>query len=374
MKRLQLSLVAVVAVAGLAVVANATGKAPSGTKVKHLHAPILALALDGIRVAYFRGCCFVNRRGVSNPLDKVMVWNVGTGRTADVSGRQTHRLGIGGPDLYGFQVALNGSEVAWTTSQGSNSTSEDRLFVSSLVKPREHLVAKDERPGECEVPVAGCAGGWVGGLVSTGTRILFNRWTTDDANSTTNASLLSLSGKTPKDLADGSQTMRAVSADSSRVAVMRADGTVGLYTPAGQPTLTVSPPSAQAAAVNGRNLVVLEDDGTLAVYNSSTGSLRKTFHLQGNPKFLQALAVHGNVAVYSRAVRFRTDAVSEGAIHAINLSTGKDRVVGRLGGAITVASMDSAGLVYASNGYGAFKFGDGTIVFEPFAKVAAAVS
>jgi hypothetical protein len=36
--------------------------------------------------------------------------------------------------------------------------------------------------------------------------------------------------------------------------------------------------------------------------------------------------------------------------------------------------IDSAGLVYASNGYGAFKFGDGTVVFEPFAKVAAAVS
>jgi len=36
--------------------------------------------------------------------------------------------------------------------------------------------------------------------------------------------------------------------------------------------------------------------------------------------------------------------------------------------------IDSAGLVYASNGYGAFKFGHGTVVFEPFAKVAAAVS
>jgi len=27
--------------------------------------------------------------------------------------------------------------------------------------------------------------------------------------------------------------------------------------------------------------------------------------------------------------------------------------------------IDSAGLVYASNGYGAFKFGHGTVVFEP---------
>jgi hypothetical protein len=36
--------------------------------------------------------------------------------------------------------------------------------------------------------------------------------------------------------------------------------------------------------------------------------------------------------------------------------------------------IDSTGLVYASNGYGAFEFGDGTVVFEPFAGVAAAGS
>ena len=120
--------------------------------------------------------------------------------------------------------------------------------------------------------------------------------------------------------------------------------------------------------------VILEDDGTLAVYDSGTGSLRKTFHLQGSPENLQALAVHGSIAVYSKPVRFKTGAVSEGAVHAINLATGKDRVVGRLGGAIPLASIDSAGLVYASNLYGASKFGNGTVVFLPLAKVAAAVS
>jgi hypothetical protein len=113
MRRLRLSLLAVVAVASLAVVANATGKAPSGTKVKHLHAAILALALNGSNVAYVRGCCFVERKKEINPLDKVMVWNVRTGKTVDVSGKQTHRLEVG--DSGGFQVAMNGSEVAWTT-------------------------------------------------------------------------------------------------------------------------------------------------------------------------------------------------------------------------------------------------------------------
>ena len=358
--------------ASLALVANATGTAPSGTKVKQLHAPILALTLQGSRVAYFRGCCFVTRTGVINPLDKVMVWNVRTGKTVDVSGKQTHRLEIG--DSGGFQVAMNGSEVAWTTLWGSNNTTEDKVFVSSLPKPKEHLVAQDDRPGDCGSPIPGCAGTWTGGLVSTGKRILFNQWTTDNANSMHNASLVALNGKTPKDVADGSATVLAVSADATDVAVLRADGTVGLYSPAGKPLLNVSPPSARAVAVSGRNLVILENDGTLAVYDSGTGSIRKSFHLQGNSKNLQALAVHGNVAVYSQPLRFKTDAVSEGAIHAINLRTGKDRVVGRLGGAITLASIDSAGLVYASNLYGAIKAGDGTVVFVPFARVAAAVS
>lgn len=368
--KLRISLVLAVG-ASLAVVANATGTAPSGTKVKRLHAPILGLALDGSRVAYFRGCCFMARKGVVNPLDKVMVWNVRTGRTIDVSGKQTHRLGVGGGS---FQVAMNGSEVAWTTLWGSNNTTEDKLFVSSLAKPKEYLVAKDDRPGDCGSPKPGCAGTWTRGLVSTGKRILFNQWTTDDANSMHNASLLSLSGKTPTDVADGSSTVEAVAADATRVAVLRADGTVGLYSPAGTSLLNVSPPSARAVAVSGRNLVILEDDGTLAVYDSGTGSLRKTFHLQGSPENLRALAVHGSIAVYSKPVRFKTGAVSEGAVHAINLATGKDRVVGRLGGAIPLASIDSAGLVYASNLYGASKFGNGTVVFLPLAKVAAAVS
>ena len=368
--KLRISLVLAVG-ASLALVANATGTAPSGTKVKQLHAPILALTLDGSRVAYFRGCCFVTHKGVINPLDKVMVWNTRTGRTVDVSGKQTHRLELGGGSL---QVAMNGSEVAWTTQRGSNSTTEDRLFVSSLAKPKEHLVAKDDRPGDCESPEPGCAGTWTGGLVSTRKRILFNQWTTDNASSMHNASLLALNGKTPEDVADGLRTVLAVSADATSVAVLHGDGTVGLYSPAGKSLLNVSPPSAHAVAVGGRNLVILENDGTLAVYHSGTGSLRKTFHLQGNRKNLQALAVHGNIAVYSKPLRVKTDAVSEAAIHAINLTTGKDRVVGRLGGEITLASIDSAGLVYASNLYGALKAGNGTVVFLPFAKVAAAVS
>jgi hypothetical protein len=370
--RLRVSLVLAVGLS-LALVASATGTGPSGTKVKHLRAPILGLTIDGSRVAYFRGCCQVTRKGHEvNPLDKVMVWNLRTGRSVDVSGRQTHRLGVG--EGGGFQVAMNGSEVAWTTFWGSNNTTEDKLFVSSLAKPKEHLVAKDDRSNVCAAPAPTCGGSWTGGLVCTGERIYFNQWTTNDAGTMANGSLLALDGKKPKGVADGNATVQAVSADPSRVAVLRGDGTVGLYTTAGKPALTVMPPSAREVAVNGRNLVVLEADGTLAVYGSATGSLKRTFQLPGDPTTLSALAVRGNVAVYSKPVQFKTDAVSKSAIHAINLVTGKDSVVGRLGGDISLSSIDSAGLVYASNGYGAFRAGNATLVFVPLKKVADAVS
>jgi hypothetical protein len=372
---LRISLLLAVGAAGLAVVANAAGTAPSRSKVKQLHAPILALALDGSKVAYFRGCCYVTRKKkVVNPQDKVVVWNVHNGKTVDVSGTETHQLGVGGSGLYGFQVAIDGSEVAWTATLGSNTYSEDRLYTSSLAKPSERLAAYDVRAGDCEVPVTGCPGGWTGGLVSTGKRILLNQWTTDDANSITEGGLFSLRGKTLTNVASGSQTVGALAASATRVAVLRTDGTIGLYTAAGTSVLSVSPPSPQAVALSGRNLVVLEADGTLAVYDSGTGLLRQTFHLQGKPKYMQALAVHGNVAVYSKATSLKTDAVSASSIHAINLTTGTDGVIGRLNGAIAFASIDSAGLVYASNGYGPAKAGNATVVFVPFAKVAAAVS
>jgi hypothetical protein len=72
------------------------------------------------------------------------------------------------------------------------------------------------------------------------------------------------------------------------------------------------------------------------------------------------LDVQGNLAVYSTG----------GALHALNLSIGKDRVVGKLAGGVGAARIDSAGLVYSSGRYQ----DKGTLVFLPSAQVAAALS
>ena len=189
-----------------------------------------------------------------------------------------------------------------------------------------------------------------------------------------NASLLALDGKTPKDVADGSATVLAVSADATHVAVLRASGTVGLYSPAGKSLLNVSPPSARAVAVGGRNLVILENDGTLAVYDSGTGSIRKTFHLQGNRKNLQALAVHGNDRGLLEAPALQ-DRCGQRGCHP------RDQPHDRQGPCRGPARRrDHPGEHrlrrprVRKQPLRRFQAGGGTVVFVPFAKVAAAVS
>jgi hypothetical protein len=381
MKPYRVFLVLTAATAALALVASAAGTTAAGsTRTKHFKAPIEALSLSGSRVAYDLGISYADRHGkVANRSNQVLVWNLHTGATMKVSGKHTASADGSSTGSGVLQLALAGTRVAWLVNQGGNTEGDDYLFSSSLASRKEKEVATEERLGDnCSGgPAAGnphCAGTWLGGLVSSGTQIFANRWTTDGSGAVTDGVLDSLGGTKMKAVAFGPDTVAATSADGSRVAVLRSDGTVGVFSTTGGAPLTVIPtPRGRAVALSGRNLVVLEFGGKLDVFDSHTGALRKTFTLNGNPKYLQALAVHGNVAVYSKPVRFKTGAVSVGAIHAINLSTGKDRVVGTLNGPIDLARIGSAGLVYSSNGYGAFKAGNGTLVFTPFARVAAAV-
>jgi hypothetical protein len=146
---------------------------------------------------------------------------------------------------------------------------------------------------------------------------------------------------------------------------------------------TAQPKGALEIAVSGRNLVVLQRDGNLALFDTRTGSLKRKFNLHakelskhkrppGNPRWLQALAVQGNVAVYSKPVRFtRSGDPRVSAIHALNLTSGKDRVVGQSPGEIPLARMNSVGLVYATQ---AADYAPNSVVFVPFARVAASVS
>ena len=346
---------------GLALVASAAGTtAAHGVKVRHLQVPVAALAIDGSRIAYDASAKLVTKLHATN---KVLVWNVRTGETVKVSGAKTAVSdGVGGDGV--FQLAIAGSRVAWLVNEGGNLESDDYLFTSSLTHPKERQVASALRSGDGCLgrQATGCAGPWLGGLVGSGNVIALNRWTTDSQGEMTSGGLYALEGTQTKSIATGANTVSAVSADGGREAVLRSDGSVAVYSKSGTVLATVNPPSAEAVALSGKNLVVLSKGRTLELYDAHTGSLQKTLssHGKGGP---QNLDVQGNVATYT----------SNSSVRAVNLSSGKDRVVGTLGNRIAFARIDSAGLAYAANGTRA-SFGKSTLVFVPLARVKAAVS
>jgi hypothetical protein len=339
---------------GLALAAGAAGTtAKHASKVRHVRGRFEALAMDGSRIAYDLA---------TDSGNKVLVWNVRTGKTTKVSGKQTRGADDSstGSGVYGLAIA--GTRVAWLVNVGGNIEGDDYLFASSATKPKERKVATETRSGDtCSggPPVSNpqCPGQWLLGLVGSGKVIALDRWTTDQSI-TTNATLLTLGTKL-KPIATGTPPLLPLTVDAGRIAVLRSLGDVSLYSPSGKLLQTVHPTTPQAAALGGRNLLVLTATRKLELFNAETGSLRKTFSVRGTTK-PRNLDVQGNVAIYTTG----------SAVHAINLSSGKDRVVAQHRGGPLFAAIDGAGLVHASNGYAP---GKGTIVFVPFARVAAAV-
>lgn len=343
------------ALSGLALAASATGTPSNHTpKVRRVQGRVEALAMDGNRIAYD-----VDPQSAPNQ-NKVLVWNVHTGRTTKVSGNQTRHADSTSTGSGVFQLAVAGSRVAWLVNLGGNTEGDDYLFTSSVTKPKERKIATsfrfgDNCPGRTQ---SNCAGKWLGGLVGSGKLMALNRWTTDATGSVIQGELDVLGGSGMKKVASGTSTVEATSADGGRVAVLRTDGTVGLYSSAGKLLRTVTPSSARAIALSGRNLVVLTKTRTLQLYNTETGNRRKTFSVPGTKP--GNLDVQGNIAIYTTG----------STVHALNLSSRKARIIGTLRGGIGLARIANAGLAYTSNRY--YPKG-ATLVFVPFARIAAAV-
>ena len=342
---------------GLALATNAAGTTRSTQHIRHVNAPIEALAVDGSRIAYDVG----STRGKAG--NKVLVWNLRTGKTTKVSGVHTSRADGTGTGAGVLQLAIAGSRVAWSINLGGNTEGDDFVFASSVAKPKERQVATVHRFGDsCSGGPSSanphCAGTWLGGLIGSGNLIALNRWTTDDQGVVREGALDVLNGNQMKQVATGADTVEAVSADGGRVAVLRSDGIVGVYSSAGNLLRTVTPSSANAVALSEHKLVVLTKSRTLELYNTQTGNRRKTLPVHGRAKTPVNLDVQGNIAIYTT-----------GSLHAVNLSSGKDRVIGNLRGGVGLARASSAGVVYST---GRFR-SKGTLVFLPFARVAAAV-
>jgi hypothetical protein len=345
-------------VSGLVLVTSASGTTATSTATfRQLQLPMGALAIDGDRVAYD-----LNSRDAKKPhTTKVLVWNVRTGRTVKVSGKKTAHADDTGTGAGAFQLAIAGSRVAWLINEGGNLESQDYLLTSSVSHPKERQIATAFRSGDGCLGRETCAGPWLGGLVGSGNVIALNRWTTDSQGNVTSAGLDVLNGTKLKAIATGTPTVRAVSSDEGREAVLHSDESVAVYSHSGDVLMTLPPASAQEAALGGNNLVVVTKTRQLQVYDVRSGSLKKTLSTQG--RGLHNLDVQGNIAIYTTGK----------SVRAANLSSGKTRAVGTLGNRIAFARISNAGLAYAANGTRK-AFGTSTLVFVRLARVKAAVS
>lgn len=324
------------------------GAATGGPKPLQRSTPrqIEAIAMDGARVAY-DVAGGVSDNGRTYNCNSVYAWNLVSGTVTRVSGKATCAADTTSTGTGVRELALAGSRVGWIVNTGGDSESDDYLYTASLPRPKEHRLALAVRSGPVDPVVVG---DWIGGLVGAGKFLGVNRWTTDAQGNVSVARLHAIQARL-RTIASGPQTMKAGSTDGKQIAVLRADGSVGLYSTAGRLLRVVMPASAREVAVRGDYLAVLTKADTLAVYNSHSGKLLHTWRVAKGATYLD---VSSGMAAYAawrfaNGWRLRT-------VHVLSLATGKDRIVvltkakGRIPPpAIAGVQLEPIGLVYATN-------------------------
>lgn len=359
MKRLSTLLAAVAGLLALALVVSAGAAKAPPQKLKRVGLPVVSLAIDGSRVIF------------SSDDNTVSVWDMHSGaitRLRRGAGRFTDNPSI-------RQVAIAGQRTAWITiaSVGNSQETTARLFTASLATRRAHKIASAFRVfGDDE----GWSGDWVSGLAGSGTALAVSRWTTTpnaNANGPTisNARLSLIEpGRRPlRVIASGTTSIVSAAVDAGRIAVLRPDNGVGIYSIRGALVREITPSSAKEVAFGGGRVVVLTETKTLEVYDAQSGALLHTWPVATKSPDMQAenLSAYGRIGVY-----LDTSDYVAARLHVVDLSSGKevvlpvsqhygrDAVVGRLG------------LVYAVN---RLYFGaqppkrTGTLVFLPTSRV-----
>jgi hypothetical protein len=339
MKRLSSWLIFTPALLLVLVISAAAGNTPA-KKVKQVGLPVVAVAMDGTRVIYSRDD------------NAVGVWNIQTGAITQLrhgAGRFTDNPSI-------RELAIAGQRTAWITlaSAGNSQETWARLFTASLATPRGHKIASAFRvDGYDESGIALWNGDWLSGLVGSGNVLAVSRWTTaPNANSSgstiSNArlSLIDPSRRPLRVVASGQKAIVSAAVDAGRIAVLRPDDSIGIYSSKGSLLRTITPSSAKELAFGGGRVVVLTDAKTLEVYDAGTGALLHTWPISTKTAYVQAghLSAHGRIGVYLVDARYLAS-----RLHVVDLSTGKEVVLPVSQHSGRDAVVGRLGLVYAVN-------------------------
>jgi len=317
-----------------------------------------SLAMDGSRVAYDVAGNYSSR----TRCNEVYVWNVARNVTRRVSGRQTCGADNSSTGAGVRELALAGGRVAWIVNQGGNSESGDHLYVSSVAGAHERVLASAFRTGSVDGILTG---NWLGGLVGSGSFVGVDHWATDTMGAVTRARLQRV-GARLGDLAEGTGTLLAKSTDGRLVAVLRDDGSIGLYSTRGALLRTVTPGNgATQIAVRGDYLAVLTTADMLEVYNSHSGRRLKTWRVAHGAR---SLDLSSGLATY--AAPFPSGGYAR-VVHVRRLKSGRDRVLATTPPELVGVRVEPAGLAYAFNRIAPGR--PGAVVFVPMSRVVRAL-
>jgi hypothetical protein len=353
------------AAALLFVPAQAGAARPHADKVRQTAKPIWTLAMDGSRVAYASG-------------GKIDVWNTATGSRSVVRGTYGNaKPGVNGTAA---ELAIAGKRVAWLKDRQFGNTEEGEWLYTAPIGGRAHLADHVYRHGVDDRSLT--TGGWIEGLAGSGKTIAVSTWKSNGTVAT-NQALSLVTGTGLRAIAGGPGAIVSGAVDSGHIAVLSSSpwastNSVLVYSrtssaPIGEVDLGLPDPETTGTEISlsGSLLVVLtralhEPSGpttvTLQVYDWSTGQLLNTW----------PVGIHSNGGAVSFAVHGQLAAVEgPGSLHLVDLTSGKDVVIGPSSHTGSPAAMNARGLVYAVN---AHYNGPGKLVFVPTAKLLAAVS
>jgi len=324
---------------------GASGSTAAKAKLVTTKGEIEAVAMDGQTIAYD-----LRARERCNT---VHAWNVATGSDVVVSGAVTCEADSTSTGGGVRELAVAGRRVAWIMNLGGNTESTDFLFAATIGVARERKLSVAERTGDVDGDLDGP---WLGNLHGDGSLIAVNRWTTS-GGSVASATVRRVgSGLTA--IHAGADSLRVVSVDSGRIAVLDSAGVVTVYGANGARLSRFTPiGTPREIALRKDYVVVLLAGGRLELHLTQTGALIGTIPVTPGARNLD---VHANIAVYTVG---RT-------IRAVRLATKKQAIVATTPKRIVGLALDDAGLTYAYNAVTGVE-GVGKLTFVPLSLVQA---
>jgi hypothetical protein len=350
--------------------AQAGAAKPQPNKVKLTAHPIWALAMDWPRVAY--------ASGKEGNHESIHVWNVVTGATSVVNSRH-------GETQHASEIAIADKQLAWVKSVQSGNTELDHWLYTAPLGGSAHLLRR--AVGYLNTG-CGAVGPQIGGLVGSGNMLAVSTWTMNGDFLASGQRLNLITPTGLRTIATGADAIVSESADHGRIAALPPntakvipDGcapstpptSVAIYSTNGTRlnTIALSPTnpndfgSSREIALSGKQLVVLTNEQsqsglakvTLAVYNWRTGALLHTWPVA--VQWGDHLAVYGQLAAVE----------GHYGLHLLDLTTGKDVLIGHAAGFGIFTTIGPRGLVYAVNPHNT-----GKLVFVPMAKLLTTVS